>query len=107
MSHPLRRVGNQTAVLAKLRFQIPNPSAKVRHGMTLAPPLRFRRALACFVVCADNVLRRIEGQEDTIFLWVSSGRWELIVVSGMLSVLMQLLFWSQVVDPGNRRTHRG
>jgi hypothetical protein len=48
-----------------------------------------------------------EGQEETMFLWVSSGRWELIVVSGMLSVLMQLLFWSQVVDPGNRRTHRG
>jgi hypothetical protein len=38
-------------------------------------------------------------------LWVSSGRWEPIVVFGMLSVLMQLLFWSKVVDPGNRRTH--
>ena len=64
-------------------------------------------ALACFAVFADNVLRRIEGQQETMFLWVSSGRWELIVVSGMLSVLMQLKFWSQVVDPGNRRTHRG
>jgi|ERR1700716_3231613 hypothetical protein len=31
----------------------------------------------------------------------------LIVVSGMLSVLMQLLFWSEVVDPGDRRTYRG
>ena len=53
-------------------------------------------ALVCFVVFADNVLRRIEGQEETMFLWVSSGRWELIVVSGMLSVLLQLLFWSEV-----------
>ena len=42
-----------------------------------------------------------------MFLWMSAGRRELIVVSGMLSVLMQLLFWSQVVDPGDRRTHRG
>jgi hypothetical protein len=70
------------------------------HGYQIA-------ALVCFVVFADNVLRGIEGQEETMFLWVSSGRWELIVVSGMLSVLLQLLFWSEVVDSGNRRTHRG
>ena len=70
------------------------------HGYQIA-------ALVCFVVFADNVLRGIEGQEETMFLWVSSGRWELIVVSGMLGVLLQLLFWSEVVDSGNRRTHRG
>ena len=64
-------------------------------------------ALVCFVVFADNVLRRMEGQQETMFLWVSSGRWETIVVFGMLSVIMQLLFWSKIVDPGNRRTRRG
>jgi hypothetical protein len=63
-------------------------------------------ALVSFVVFADNVLRRIEGPGENM-LSVSSGRWELIMVSGMLSVLMQLLFWSEVVDPGTRRTHRG
>ena len=63
-------------------------------------------ALVCVVVFADNLLRRIEGPGENM-LWVSSGRWELIVVSGMLSVLTQLLFWSEVVDPGTRRTHRG
>ena len=62
-------------------------------------------ALVSFVVFADNVLRRFEGPGDSM-LGVSSGRWELIVVSGMLSVLMQVLFWSEVVDPGTRRTHR-
>jgi hypothetical protein len=46
-------------------------------------------ALLCFVVFADNVLRQIEGQPKTMFLWVSAGRWELIVVPGMLSILMQ------------------
>ena len=61
-------------------------------------------ALVCFVVFADNVLRRMEGQQETMFLWVSSGRWETIVVFGTLSVIMQLLFWSEIVDPGNRRT---
>ena len=30
-------------------------------------------ALACFAVLMDNVLRRIEGQQETIFLWVSLG----------------------------------
>ena len=44
MSRPFRRVGNQAAVLSKLRFQVPNPSAKVRHLTTLAAPLRFRRS---------------------------------------------------------------
>ena len=34
-----------------------------------------------------------------MFLWVSSGRWETIVVFGTLSVIMQLLFWSEIVDP--------
>ena len=64
-------------------------------------------ALVCFVVFADNVLRRIEGQPETMFLWVSSGRWETIIVFGMLSVIMQLLFWSKIVDPGNHRTRGG
>ena len=61
-------------------------------------------ALVCFVVFADNVLRRMEGQQEQLFLWVSSGRWETIVVFGILSVIMQLLFWSKIVVPGNRRT---
>ena len=54
-------------------------------------------ALVCFVVFADNVLRRMEGQQEQLFLWVSSGRWETIVVFGMLTVIMQLLFWSKIV----------
>jgi hypothetical protein len=54
----------------------------------------------------DNALRRLEGQEETIFLWVSLGGWEVIFVFGVLSVVLQLLFWSDPVDPGDRRTHR-
>ena len=45
MSQPFRRMGNQTAVLSKLRFQVPNPSAKVRHEISLLPLLCFRRPL--------------------------------------------------------------
>jgi hypothetical protein len=61
-------------------------------------------ALVSFVVFADSVLRHMEGQQETMFLWVSSGRWETMVVFGMLSVIMQLLFWYKIMDPGNRRT---
>jgi len=39
-----------------------------------------------------------------MFLSVRSGRPETIIVFGTLSVIMQLLFWSKIVDPGNRRT---
>ena len=46
-------------------------------------------ALACFAVLTDNVLRRIEGQEETIFLWVRSGGREVIFVFGVLSVVLQ------------------
>jgi len=62
-------------------------------------------ALVCFVIFADNVLRRIEGSGETIWFWVSWGRWELIIVFGILSVVLQLLFWSEVVGRRNRRIH--
>ena len=64
-------------------------------------------ALVCFVVFADNGLRHMEGQQETMFLWVRSGRWETIVVFGMLSLIMQVLFWSKIVDSGNHRTRGG
>ena len=59
-------------------------------------------AMLCFLIFADNVLGRIEGHEETVWFWLSSGRGELILVSGVLSVVCQLLFWSGVVRPGHR-----
>jgi hypothetical protein len=50
-------------------------------------------AMLCFLIFADNLLGRIEGHEETVS-WLSSGRWELMFVSGVLSVVCQLLFWS-------------
>jgi len=60
-------------------------------------------ALLCFAIFADNVLRRIEGAGQTVGFWLSSGRWELISVFGILSVALQLLFWSEVVPPAKHR----
>ena len=62
-------------------------------------------ALLCFAIFAANVLRRIEGAGQTVGFWLSSGRWELISVFGILSVALQLLFWSEVVPPA-KHGHR-
>jgi hypothetical protein len=60
-------------------------------------------AMLCFLIFLDNLLKRIEGPGDRVWFWLSSGRWELIFVFGVLSVVCQLLFWSGAV----RRGHRG
>ena len=62
-------------------------------------------AMLCFLIFADSLLKRIEGTVDTAWLWLGSGRWELIFASGVLSVVCQLLFWSGVVRTGNRGIH--
>jgi hypothetical protein len=61
-------------------------------------------AMLGFLIFADNLLKRIEGDETAVWFWLSSGRWELILVSGVLSVVCQLLFWSGVIRPGHRET---
>ena len=61
-------------------------------------------ALFCFAVLADNVLRRIEGAGQMAGFSLTSGRWELILVFGVLSVALQLLFWCEVVPPPRHRS---
>jgi len=61
-------------------------------------------AMLCFLIFADNLLGRIEGPGETMWFWLRSGRWELIFVSGVLSVVCQLMFWSGIVLTGIRRT---
>src|SRR5437016_1813804 len=40
-------------------------------------------AVLCFLIFADNLLGRIEGPGEIMWLWLRSGRWELIFVSGV------------------------
>ena len=61
-------------------------------------------ALLSFAMFADNVLRRIEGASERAGFGLTSGRWELIIVFGVLSVALQVLFWSQVVPPIRNRS---
>lgn len=61
-------------------------------------------ALLCFALFADNVLRRIEGASPTVGFWLSSGRWELIVVFGILSVVLNGRFWAELVPRAKGRS---
>jgi hypothetical protein len=61
-------------------------------------------ALLCFAMFADNMLRKIEAAGQATAFGLSSGRWELIVVFGVLSVALQLLFWSEVVPTASQRS---
>jgi hypothetical protein len=54
-------------------------------------------AMLCFLIFLDNLLKQIKGPRDTVWFGFSSGRWGLVLVFGVLSVLCQLLFWSDVV----------
>jgi len=56
-------------------------------------------AMLCFLIFADNLLRRIEGSGAKAWFWLSSGTWEMIVPFGVLSVVCQLVFWSAVTYP--------
>jgi hypothetical protein len=61
-------------------------------------------AMLCFFIFLDNLLKQIEGSRDAVWFGLSLGRWGLILVFGVLSVLCQLLFWSDVVRRGDRGT---
>ena len=60
-------------------------------------------AMLCFLIFTDSLLGRIEGHEQTVWFRVSSGGWKLMFVSGVLSVVFHLLFWSRIVHSRNRR----
>jgi hypothetical protein len=65
-----------------------------REGYNLA-------ALLFFFLFLDNLLRRIEGQGWKGF-WPCSGRFEVVVLFGMLSLVAQLVYWSRIVSGLNQ-----
>jgi hypothetical protein len=61
-------------------------------------------ALLCFAMFADNVLRRMEGGDQNAVFGLSSGKWEVILAFGVISVALHLLFWSEVIPPARHRS---
>ena len=49
--------------------------------------------------------KRMEGTGNAGWFWLSSGGIELIFVFGVLSVVCQVLFWSEIVEIGNGGIH--
>src|SRR5262249_49582037 len=64
-----------------------------REGYTFA-------ALIFFFLFLDNLLRHIEGQGWKAF-WPCSGRFEVMVLFGMLSLLAHFAYWSRIVSSLN------
>src|SRR5205807_7488097 len=79
---------------------------KVTGVQTCALPIYSREgyniaALLFFFLFLDNLLRRVEGQAWKGF-WLCSGRLEVVVLFGMLSLVAQFVYWSRIVSGLNQ-----
>jgi hypothetical protein len=71
------------------------------------PPQSYLYAgMFCFLLFTDNLVGRMEVPDQRIWFWLRSGRWQLLLVFGILSVVCQLLFWSEAVCPSHHITRR-
>src|ERR1700739_3713254 len=92
---------------AWLFFVSPGPPGEQDITMREDPPQRYDfAAMLCFLLFAHNLLTRIEGADQRMWVWLGTGQWQLLLLFGLLSVLCQLLFWSEVVQVNNRFTTR-
>jgi hypothetical protein len=67
--------------------------------MREAPPQRYEfAAMLFFLLFAHNLLTRIEGGDQRMWVWLGTGQWQLLLLFALLSVLCQLLFWSEVIQ---------
>ena len=62
--------------------------------------------MLCFLLFVDNLLGRMEVPDQRTWFWLRSGRWQLLLVFGILSAVCQLLFWSKSVCPSHPSTRR-
>ncbi|MFL6448793.1 MAG: hypothetical protein ACJ746_14050, partial [Bryobacteraceae bacterium] len=62
--------------------------------------------MLCFLLFAHNLLARIEGTDQRMWGWLGTGQWQLLLLFALLTVLCQLLFWSEVVQVNHGFTRR-
>jgi hypothetical protein len=71
------------------------------------PPQRYEfAAMLCFLLFAHNLLGRIEGAGQRMWVWLGTGQWQLLLLFGLLSLICQLLFWSEVIQVNLGATQR-
>jgi hypothetical protein len=63
-------------------------------------------AILCLLLFAHNLLTRIEGGDQRMWVWFGTGQWQFLLLFALLSVMCQLLFWSEVVQVNNRFSTR-
>ena len=63
-------------------------------------------AMLCFLLLAHNLLGRIEGADQRMWVWLGTGQWQLLLLFGILNLVCQLLFWSEVIQLNHRSARR-
>ena len=92
---------------AWLFFVSPGPPGEEDITVREDPPQRYEfAAMQCFLLFAHNLLARIEGADQRMWGWLGTGQWQLLLLFALLSVLCQLLFWSEVVQVNHGFTRR-
>lgn len=64
-------------------------------------------AMLFFLIFLDNLLRWIEGSGDSNWFWLCSGKLEILVLFGVLSLVAHSLYWSGIVAIVNERRLEG
>ena len=81
-----------------LPFVSPGPSGG-EEDITIREdaPQRYEfAAMACFLLFAHNLLERIEGTGQRMWVWLGTGEWQLLFVLGLLSLMLPVL-WTVMV----------
>lgn len=64
-------------------------------------------AMLFFLIFLDNLLRWIEGRGDSNWFWLCSGKLEILVLFGVLSLVAHFLYWSGIVAIVNEQRPGG
>ena len=59
------------------------------------------------LIFVDNLLRWIEGRGDSNWFWLCSGKLEVLVLFGVLSLVGHFLYWSGIVAVVNAQRPGG
>ena len=90
-----------------LSFVSPGPPGEEDITIREDAPQRYEfAAMLCFLLFAHNLLERLEGVGQRMWGWLGTGQWQLLFALGLLSLMFELFFWSEIVQVNHRSTRR-